>query len=255
MTSNPTWAPLSKESRRFLLTEGQTAADTFAKVRSRGHWRVAIRPEKFVEARLDSLAKVEALAEHCKLSLRGWDFPHIGRREGTQPRRMSDYLEQTTDWEFFVEVWRLYQSAQFIYFGGFPDDWNDQAGTPLWRGTPSSEPILRVGDTIFRATEVCEFAARLAQAVPGEDGFVIELELVGLSNRNLVVYDPRRADFSFPRVASLESWGRRLRISRADLVTAAQATAVSFCVGLFARFGWDTNEAFLREYQQTLQGR
>ena len=84
---------------------------------------------------------------------------------------------------------------------------------------------------------------------------IIELELVGLTDRHLVIHDPGRAEFGYPRTAKIESWGKSIQIQRPELIAAPGDVAISFCVGLFDFFGWDTNQAFVRDYQRGMMGK
>jgi len=66
-----------------------------------------------VEASLDGF---------CLLGLRflGLDYPDIPREGIT---RHKDFLQGLTSWEHHLELWRLYQSAQFVHLFAFQEDW------------------------------------------------------------------------------------------------------------------------------------
>jgi hypothetical protein len=101
-----------------------------------------------------------------------------------------DFIEQATDWEHHVETWRLYQSGQFIHYAAFSDDWRDQSG--LWPpdGTWKAGMWLGIGATIYRFTEVFEFAARFAQTAAGDETMAIRIDTVGIAARQFYVDNP-----------------------------------------------------------------
>jgi hypothetical protein len=97
-------------------------------IRSRGHWQIIIRPEAFDAARISDVSALYPIVQQTSVQLRGWDFPHVDRRE--QPTIDLDWVGQDTRWNHHFEIWRLYQSGQFIDLCGFKDDWRDQSH--LW---------------------------------------------------------------------------------------------------------------------------
>ena len=94
------------------------------------------------------------------LNLRGWDYPHIPGRQDDDSRiyRGVDYIEAYIDWWEHKEVWRYYQSAQFIHYMGIHEDWyedNEWADNSLKKIKPCS--ILNTITTTYTVTEIFEF--------------------------------------------------------------------------------------------------
>lgn len=141
--------------------------DLLSKIRSRGHWRVVIRPGTFKKDRVGEISSLFPLVERSSVSIRGWDFPHIDRRK--QPHIDVDWVGQELNWEHHLELWRLYQSGQFVHMGGIWEDWRDQSA--LWPPdrTRKVGSRLEVLDTVFRFIEIFEFAARLCQTDAGDE--------------------------------------------------------------------------------------
>src|SRR3989442_1688113 len=90
-------------------------------VRSRGFWRVVIRPSRFVAERAP-LRDLETIVRDSIVQLRGWDYPHFPREGVT---RGDDFILALTEagWLAHLEVWRLYQSGQFIHLFAMREDW------------------------------------------------------------------------------------------------------------------------------------
>lgn len=118
------------------------------KIQNYGHWRVLIRPTEFQEKRISTLKQCEALVELNKLSLRGWDYPHI---QYNHKERHQDWVDSAVDNGSYVEYWRFYQSGQFIHYAATKEE------------TILQKRGLEIVNTIYRLTEIVEFAARLSQ--------------------------------------------------------------------------------------------
>ena len=87
------------------------------KIKSRGYWRVNIQPLT-ATIRLDTLQKCREVVDKSSVELRGWDFPHIPRKndQTTGGAPVGSYYEGWVDWENYKEFWRMYKSGQFFHF-------------------------------------------------------------------------------------------------------------------------------------------
>src|SRR6266571_4616409 len=136
------------------------ATDLGNEIRSRGYWRVNVRPTVFIPERV-ALRELEAITRDSIVQLRGWDYPHFPREGVT---RGNDFIEGATEAAFIshLEVWRLYQSGQFIHLFSMREDWVE--GTPLpGLGNVKPGELLSLESTLYTITEIFLFAARLAQ--------------------------------------------------------------------------------------------
>lgn len=210
------------------------------KIKSRGHWFVNIRPLKFKKERITSLNECKKLVKDCAVSLRGWDFPHHSSRY--EPLSGLNWVESLTDWEEFKELWRIYQSGQFIHFSGCMEDWLGEAktlfGTPRkWKYTPGS--VLSVLNTLFRVTEIYEFASRLANRKIFDEGLYLNIELNRMKNRRLIMLDRRRFLFrDYP--CTIDHLPHSNTISIEDILGKAHNLALDHTIWIFERFNWDS---------------
>jgi hypothetical protein len=101
-----------------------------------------------------------------------------------------------TEVDYYLESWRLFESGQFHYLAGIHEDWTDNARSALhWRppeGIAALGPLLGVTDAVGRATEVFEFAGRLAGMVESWDETTITIALRGIRGRRLWFENPAR---------------------------------------------------------------
>src|SRR5438105_12910808 len=102
------------------------------KIRSRGYWDVTIRPATFVENRIAELAELAPIVERSQVSLRGWNFPHVRRRETIA--RGLNWTGQESEWNHYKEAWRLYKSGLFRDLSSLKEDWQDES--TLWPAIP-----------------------------------------------------------------------------------------------------------------------
>lgn len=223
------------------------------KIRSRGYWQVIVRPNLFQDKLIPKMSELYPLLQRSKVSLRGWDFPHLDSR--TEPERHSDWIEQEYEWDRFLEVWRFYQSGQFIHISGIKDDWLEQSRLssvpPYWK--PNA--FLSIPGVVFRFTEIYEFTARLALTEPfaNVDGYVLQVLIRGLKGRRLHFDDLRPMQDSNQWVSNTEEYRFEARHAAGELIAHPRELALNPSRVLFERFHWDPTDAVLREIQQELK--
>jgi hypothetical protein len=150
------------------------------KIKSTGYWRVNIRPVQFEERRIESLERCWEIMESCNVLLRGWDYPAVSEKEKVFG---DDYVQSGADFRGMVELWKFYQSGQFIhYFSCLEDYRQEEIGTnSRWLGVIS---------TLYRITEIYEFSSRLAVNDVFGNGVIISIKLEGMKDREL--FEPDR---------------------------------------------------------------
>jgi hypothetical protein len=224
------------------------------KIRTKGYWRVIIRPTVFLGKRLQDIASLETILRKTFVQFRGWDFPHIDRQ--LRIHVDQDWVGQELDWDITLEHWRFYQSGQFVHYSGMPIDWRNQSG--FW---PASEDkdwkagtFMDVIETVFRFTEIFEFVARLALTEAGDERMHIEVGLRNLKGRKLWLdSSSRRAPFFEPYVASVQDFTSPVDLERSDLAAHPREHAIRSSLELFKRFNWNPSLELLRNLQSELR--
>src|SRR3990172_48041 len=92
------------------------------KIRSKGYWKVIIRPTVFELRRVATLSEVRELVRSCIVSLRGWDYPHWNEQELSN---VGEWVESGEDWSQHIEFWRFYRSGQFFHLFALGEDHMD----------------------------------------------------------------------------------------------------------------------------------
>ena len=91
-------------------------SELLGKIRYRGYWRVNIRPYSFVGKRITDHSELLHILQKTSVEFKGWGFPHIdGWRK---PDEGPDWIGQEISWDCIRELWRFYQSGQFIHYFG-----------------------------------------------------------------------------------------------------------------------------------------
>lgn len=222
------------------------------RIKSRGYWRVVVRPQTFIEKRISEITDLYPIIQNTSVNLRGWDFPHLDHH--SQVHIDIDWIGQDSEWETFLEIWRFYQSGQFVDIAGMHEDWYDRRGSiPAVLEDWRPGLILGIGNTLFRFTEIFEFAARIAMTQAGHDTMHIEISVNNLAGRKLWVDDPNRVPTFHDYTASIRELPYEIDLSRTELIAAPRELALEPATELFRRFGWNPSQGILRDQQKKLR--
>ncbi|HXF40471.1 MAG TPA: hypothetical protein VN687_12215 [Blastocatellia bacterium] len=222
------------------------------KIKTRGYWRIIIRPTVFRANQLSTLDKAHALVKRSAVSIerRGWVFPQVNLDRDLLRGAQDQWVGQESDWHIHLEAWRMYKSAQFVYLGGFWSDWQDQS---IWQRPPETwRPTaqLFVGEVIFKLLETYRFAAGMAAAVPEFHALLIHAKLLGLKDRTLSLGMPGRRWELDTRTLISNSLEYKKTFAREDLLGRTDEIALSVAAEVFGDYKWDPGLEMLR----TLRG-
>ncbi len=220
-------------------------------IRSRGYWEVVIQPHTFIEQRIADVSDLYPILQRCSVRLRGWDFPHLG--PGRPLQEGTDWIGQELKWEDRLELWRFYQSGQFVHLAGIRDDWQDRS-----RYRPANDgwqpgANLGIGDTIFRFTEIFELVTRLAFTDASDDFMHVGVTLKGLKNRVLQFDRPNGQLLATEYRATGEDYSYTVDRNRIELIAKPRTLALQGARELFECFNWDPNAYQLRGWQEQLR--
>lgn len=214
------------------------------KIKSQGYWRVIIKPTQFNKSLIPSLTECQRLIEESKVYLRGWDYPHLPRY-GQGLVNGVDWLEASTDsmvWIPMLEYWHFYQSGQFAHLFNCGEDWvnRDQLQIQNWRNLPLPERVLSILNTVYRVTEIYEFAARLAAKGIFRSDLSITVELHGMKDRGLVVTGHMRAPLLDNYICGVDALPYSKTVSLEALLAQASELALESLLWFFERFNWQS---------------
>lgn len=225
-------------------------SDILQKIKTRGYWDVNIRPTEFLDNRVESLGRCKEIVQELSVQLRGWDYPHFDNNN--PPTSGIDFVEQSFDWQDYIEFWRYYQSGQFIHYFGMYEDWQDQR--TLWGSGLTNKPgeILSIIGAVYHFTEIYEFACRLALKGYLAKSCKLSITLHGTKGRTLSMLDPRRF-LSANYRSALDVIPHDVSVRSENLIAKSAELALDHAVWVFQRFNWDNvGRGVLQEDQRKL---
>lgn len=212
------------------------------KIRSRGHWRVIIRPYSFVQKRIADRSELLHILEKTSVEYKGWGFPHIdGWRT---PDNGPDWIGQEISKEPILELWRFYQSGQFVHYFGMPEDWKDLHGL--------ESPSMEIKDIVLRFTEIFELASRLTFTDAGDEGLRVDIKVDNIEDHLLILpgYGPGKA--SWIPEAHKKYMHHKTDVSKIELVADRRELALTLALKLFDCFKWSPDIELLRDLQEQM---
>ena len=212
------------------------------KIKSTGYWRVNIRPTKFEQLRIDPRKRCWEIAESCRVYLRGWDYPAVHDKERFFEK---DYVQSGADFEGMVELWRLYQSGQFIHYFSCMEDYRMHEAPKMFQ-PKKADRGLGILSTVYRVTEIFEFATRLAQKEVLQPGLQISIKLVGMSSRELFYWDR----FAFPNICQDDEIAVEREFSTGEIIANSRVGALDAILEIFGHFGWEPLQQIIAEDQR-----
>jgi hypothetical protein len=222
-----------------------------AQIRETGHWRVIIHPTIFEEQRIPTLTDCWRIVEESGISLRGWPYPYVNRDE----RVLGDtWVQSGISWGNEVELWRFYQSGQFVHHFGVREDreppaldWQGHGATPITQGSRS----LSYLNALYTLTEILLFARGLAYREVLEPTAIIRVELHGVKGRRLTAPAERWLGDRHERYAShTDTICWTSEIPTLALLADAPAIALDAAIQIFTRFGWENPSRKTLEWDQ-----
>ena len=223
-------------------------------IKSRGHWRVLFRPLRFNATRIPSLSKCEEVVEKASVSLRGWSYPHIPRRAG--PTFVNDYVEGATDSGAYKELWRLYQSGQFVHLDSLKEDWMKEDS---WFANNRREPgeVLEIINTVYTVTELFEFLSRLARLGIYKEGVEVSVGLHNTEGRRLAIFDRMRAPLHGEYRCMSPDIVFERTLTEPVAIQKSKDTALEALIHFVERFNWKNPpvEIIRADQQRLLEGR
>jgi hypothetical protein len=225
-------------------------------IKENPHWRIIIRPEKFEQERITNLIECWNIMESCKLSLTGWDYPHVDRQNRFEE---EEWIESWCDFAGFYEYWKFFQSGQFLHI------------FTLWENTSEDkkafdnvkDKMISVPDhfkptgfigairTLFTITEIYEFATRLAQKGIFNDSLYIIIQANNIKNSILRVRDwdvHLQSFYPFYK----KTFSKESKIKTEELISNSSNLAIETTIEFLKKFGWIPTFQLLKDEQKKI---
>lgn len=226
------------------------------KIKSRGYWEIEIRPAIYKKEKF-SLPECKEIVEKCQVRLRGWDYPHIAHHEYGDVFSGDNFVEGLVDSHKHLEVWRLYQSGQFIHYLNFWEDWIEYQpyGYTVIKDQPP-RTVKSILMTLYTVTEIFTFASRLASNKIYDKMLHISLKLKNTNNRSLIFEDQFRTLFGDYR-SKINEISIAKDITVEDILANSPNLAMDVTVEIFHKFSWlsqDIKKVLKDDQEKFLKG-
>jgi hypothetical protein len=221
------------------------------KVKAEPYYSVRFQPGTPLDL---SLERTVELVNKSAVRLRGWDLPYYDAKTSVRDQR---YVGSHIDWQRHVELWRMYRSGQFVYFGAPWDlamDSQERLRQEFDRYVLAERSqkatisgLLSFVGMIYSVTEFYLFAARLAKALETRS-VRLDVSLKNVENWALVSGEVGVPWFSF-----YASRTTRVDYTESDierLVSDPVADAAINLREIFACFGWDNSADAIKSWQE-----
>lgn len=229
--------------------------EIISKIKSKGYWRVEIRPTVFEKLRIPTFSMARELVQSCSVRWRGWDYPHWF---ADKVQNMPDWVESWEDWMHHIEYWRFYRSGQFVHlFAAHEDHMDIDNILPIsYPPRPAREGYVSFVSTTYTVTEIFEFVSRLANKDILRPAVFISIGLHNMKDHELTSFSSTRyLDEGFVYAIDAPIVVER-EIPQSELLAKPDDFAVDFIVEIFERFNWNNpSRQMLREDQKRLRER
>ena len=239
------------EDREKYETELTMANDFFRKKLSSlskfGHWKVYAYPVNYSERRVKDPIAVKNLLAKSIVSLRGWSFPHVqNNNDHGAKSNFSNGVQSFTDWEGYLEGFRVYLSGLFVWKGKFFEETDGYK-----KGT--DKILLEFVHCIWSVTEFFLFLKRFYEMVESSDDLYISISLYGCNNRKLT-----STDFGVPLWDNYTCMQEEpiiveQNIKLVELKAGYKQIAAKVIKQIFLIFNWDSvSEEVIEQWQTKL---
>ena len=227
-------------------------SEVLEKIRSRGHWRVIVHPARFEQKRVETLSSLVPILQKSSVRLKGWSFPHVD--DIIEIEESVDWVGQEIDVRDVVELWRFYQSGQFVQYSGMTTDWSKTVSTfsgwpSQWESDGVRHVLLDIREVMIRFMEIFEFASRLSSTEAGDDYMHLEIEVIGIENHLLRVSTNDKVDFFRSMAAPAEKIPFKYDLHMLDLKSNTRELALKPAAELLGLFNWNPSISILRDIQ------
>lgn len=225
------------------------------KIKSGGYWRFNFQPITAV-TRINTLKDCKDIVEKNSINLRGWDFPHIPKRQDENGSIINydKYIQAWEDFSFYKEFWQMYKSGQFLYYRGLREDWYEEH---YWKPERAKEIVKGkflwvLFSVIYEITETYLFLSRLAQSGLYREGVIVNISLHNIKDRELLLDDRNRIPLIYPRKTAADELKYSQKYKYDDIVGDSKYLALEIILHVFDSFNWNPPTDLISSEQEAL---
>jgi hypothetical protein len=211
-------------------------------IKSRGYWEIEIVPYVYKPDRIE-FNEILPLVEKSQVHKWGRYYPRIAHKGDWIGESFNDnnyYESLVDDGGQHKEMWRMYQSGQFIHYLALREDWGyPNASAEM---TENSRKLQEIVLTLFTVTEIFLFVSRLASNNLFEDSINIIIKLHDAYDRALFFSNLER-ELHRNYVCNIrEPITIKSNISVNDILSNNERIAMDTVIRIFRLFNWRSNQ-------------
>jgi hypothetical protein len=202
------------------------------KIRSKGYWRVVIRPQNYNNECLSDLSECRDILRSSVVSLRGWDYPYY---DFNKIKNTQEYITSLCDFDEvgISEYWRFYKSGQFLHLLSMSEDWARHYSFIANKGIKGLDFI----PALYRVTAVYEFASRLvSKMLSPNDSVNVLIELYDTEKRELITSDISRNIYR--HVCIIPNIKKPKTITVDEIISKSSEISIQVVTEIFETFNW-----------------
>ncbi len=190
-----------------------------------------------------------------QVSLRGWNFPHIPIQDSDETKRpysIGNAIEFYTAQEKFYEVFRFYQSGQFLAkFALYEDTIGNINGVKIEVGK-----YLDFLSVIYRFTEIVLFIKNIIENIDIKGG-VLTIEINKTEGRELeALFSNRIFRFNSEYICHIDKIIARKDFEKEEISLNPLLVGFELIKNVFEDFNWNNySEQMIRTHQENLVNR
>ena len=236
------------------------------KIKETGYWKVIIRPMEFDEKRILDKDTAAKIAEDSKIVFRGWDYPHIDRREGIV-RSGPDSVSSFCDWPEggHFEFWKLYLNGQFVHYFSMIEDYEmSEEQKQKARNSfnfskldENNQRFLSIINALYTITEIYFFAAKLAKSANFGKETEIIVELGNVEGRILFFWGESFRHLFQAYACRYQPIEEKRIIQTEELIKNPAELALDFTMDIFKEFNWKdaSKDVFVGDQKKLIERR
>jgi len=230
------------------------------------HWRVNFRPNVYRAEAVPSLSECFQIVEKNKVTLRGWDYPHLSHRD-TERTQGVNWVASWAAFMGHLEYWRFYQSTQFLHLFSVREATEERWRSRLqelaafhlshitdvdWEKVPG---FISMTNFLYNVTDIVEFATRLCQAQVYKGDLNISIQVSQI--RGFVLTTDTNRMWDIYCSAGEDSIAKTWTINCESLVGDSPRYSLDIVVWFLERFGWlnPSRNVLSKDIDNYLKGR
>lgn len=230
------------------------AQDIQNKLESVGHIKVVFEPDIYLEDRIPK-RRLEDVLNEAAVSLRGWNYPHIpiqDKETSKRPYSIGSAVEFYTHWDKFIEIFRLYQSGQFLAKTSL---FEDTLGQLRGKDLPPGKYLDFLG-LIYRITEINLFISNLITATDIQGGRLF-ITISKTRDRELEsIFDNNIMSFMGGYVCRMNEVEVQENFDREKILNQPLIVAREIIKKIFEDFNWKNySETMIQTHQENFVNR